>query len=196
MLPHNILYVLETDVSLSSQMVHIWLQINFPFIQLLVPKLQLSFERSYLPIYISKCSKAATQHRCLVLDFFVMSARKATYNKHFIISEYWNQRAVLSLKYFLPIYVMLKFAQELSLTVNTLHQNAIMNVHIRKQSQKRIWINILQLFTFSLIQYYPPLGLWCRAYIPGACFWSKIFCIQEEVKCFKIENISLLSNKI
>jgi len=106
----------------SVNVFEICLQINFPFTQLLVPQLQLSFERSYLPIYISKCSKAATQHRCLVLDFFVMSARKATYNKHFIISEYWNQRAVLSLKYFLPIYVMLKFAQELSLTVNTLHQ--------------------------------------------------------------------------
>jgi len=60
MLSHNILNDLETDISLSSQNVQIWLQINFPFIEILFPQLQLSFERSYLPIYITKFSKAAT----------------------------------------------------------------------------------------------------------------------------------------
>jgi len=59
MLSQNILNDLETDISLSSQTVYIWPQIAFPFTQLLVPQLQLSFERSYLPIYISKSSKAA-----------------------------------------------------------------------------------------------------------------------------------------
>jgi len=44
MLSHNILYVLETDISVFSQNVHSWLRINFPFIQLFVPHLELSFK--------------------------------------------------------------------------------------------------------------------------------------------------------
>jgi len=59
-LSQNILYVFETDISLSSQKFQSWLRVNFPFIQLLFPQLDLSFLRSYLPIYITKCSKAAT----------------------------------------------------------------------------------------------------------------------------------------
>jgi len=35
MLAHNILNILDPDISLSCQGVQIWLQINFPFIQLL-----------------------------------------------------------------------------------------------------------------------------------------------------------------
>jgi len=77
MLPHNIPNILDTDISLSSQTVQIWLQINLPFIQLLVTQLQLSFERSYLSIYITKCSKAETQHRYLVLDFLYYVRKKS-----------------------------------------------------------------------------------------------------------------------
>jgi len=61
MLLHNILYDLETDISTFSQKVQICLQVNFPFIQILLPQLQRSFQRSYLLIYNFKCSEAATR---------------------------------------------------------------------------------------------------------------------------------------
>jgi len=60
MLLHNILYDLETDISAFSQMVQGCLQVNFPFIQILVLQLELSFQRSHLFIYIIMYSEAAT----------------------------------------------------------------------------------------------------------------------------------------
>jgi len=55
MLPQNIpyVYVLETDISVFSQKVPIWLWIYFPFIQLLVQQHKYIF-------YIIKCNKATT----------------------------------------------------------------------------------------------------------------------------------------
>jgi hypothetical protein len=59
MLSHIILYDLETDSSTFTQKVQGCLKINFPFIQILVPQLKLSFQSSYLHIYITMYSEAA-----------------------------------------------------------------------------------------------------------------------------------------
>jgi len=60
MLSHNILYDLETDISAFSQKNQICLQVNFPFIQIFLPQLELSFQRNYLLIYITMYNEAAT----------------------------------------------------------------------------------------------------------------------------------------
>jgi hypothetical protein len=59
MLSHNILYDLETDISAFVQKIQGYLQVNFSFIQILVPQLKLSFQSIYLLTYITMHSQAA-----------------------------------------------------------------------------------------------------------------------------------------
>jgi hypothetical protein len=75
MLSHNILYDLETDIFAFSQKVQICLQINILFIQILIPKLELSFHSIYLLIYITMYSEADTNTDDWVLISESMSAR-------------------------------------------------------------------------------------------------------------------------
>jgi hypothetical protein len=57
MLQHSILYDLETDISFFGKYVHIWLQISFPFIQFLIPQIDLSFGNHYLLTFITNLAK-------------------------------------------------------------------------------------------------------------------------------------------
>ena len=61
MFSNNIPYDLGTDIYTFSQKVQVCHQVNFPFIQILLPQLVRSFQRSYLLIYNFKCSEATTR---------------------------------------------------------------------------------------------------------------------------------------
>jgi len=64
MFSNNIPYDLGTDIYTFSQKVQVCHQVNFPFIQILVPQLELSF-KEFICLFISPC--IAKQLRALII---------------------------------------------------------------------------------------------------------------------------------
>ena len=113
----------------SVKKFHSWLQINFPFIQLLVPHLELPF-KEVVSQFISPSVSKQLRPQMLDLRFLKVCLQ----NKLLIISNSYFRILQPKSGSLCSIFPTSLCSAALSLTASTQHQNVRINVHIQKQS--------------------------------------------------------------